>query len=362
MRDATALVLQRLARTIDALREFALTYADTPTLGFTHFQPAQLTTVGKRATLWLYELLRDFEDCARFHDTLAFRGAKGTTGTQASYLKLFDGDYEKVTQLDTMVAAEMGFDTVFPVCGQTYSRKVDAQIAAILSGIAQSLHKMACDIRLLQNLNEVEEPFGTSQVGSSAMAYKRNPMRCERITSLARYCITAAQSPAFTAAQQWFERTLDDSANKRIAIPELFLAVDAILVLALNVTRGLRVYPKMIARRIEHNLPFMATENILMEAVRRGGDRQQLHEKIREYAQRAADHVKLEGGDNTLIEDIAADPAFGMRTEEIHELLDVKAFTGAAPMQTRTFISQYVDPLLQRAEKFGTPPDDTVRV
>ncbi len=362
IRDASKLVLQRLAQCIETLSHFARTHAHLPTLGFTHFQPAQLTTVGKRAALWLYDLMCDYEQLIEFHESLKFRGVKGTTGTQASFLKLFDGDYEKVKKLDHMVARQMGFDDVLPVCGQTYTRKIDAQLAAILSLIAQSMHKLANDIRLLQHLKEVEEPFGSSQIGSSAMAYKRNPMRSERMTALARYVITSAQSPAQTAAEQWFERTLDDSANKRISIAQMCCATDAICIICQDIASGLRVYPKMIERRIMHNLPFMATENILMEAVRRGGDRQQLHEKIRIYSQQASDDVKLHGAENTLIDKIAADSDFNMSAEQIHELLEVKAFIGAAPMQTEEFLSAQVAPLLERARTYGDPPEGKVRV
>jgi adenylosuccinate lyase len=346
IRDALLLVRSKLLSLMADIKTFALKYKDLPTLGFTHFQPAQLTTVGKRATLWLQDVLMDFHDLEYHLKTLRFRGVKGTTGTQASFLELFEGDAEKVQALDRMVTEKMGFSGRFLVTGQTYTRKVDSQVGDLLSRIAQTAHKFGNDLRLLQNLKEVEEPFETSQIGSSAMAYKRNPMRSERICALARFVITTAQSPAFTAATQWFERTLDDSANKRLALPQMFLGVDAILILFMNVVRGLVVYPKMIRKHIDLELPFMATENIMMEAVKRGGDRQELHERIRLHAMDAGRRVKEEGLDNDLLDRIANDLAFGMTREQIHAILDLKAFVGCAPMQVEQFVAEEVDVIL----------------
>jgi len=352
-REGCRILLGRLTGLISALKKFALDNAETATLGFTHFQAAQLTTVGKRACLWLYDLLMDFEELQRFESTLKFRGVKGTTGTQASFLNLFDGNHEKVKALDKNVAQKMGFDSVFPVTGQTYTRKIDAQAAAILSGLAQSLHKFANDIRLLQHLKEIEEPFESGQVGSSAMAYKRNPMRSERLTALCRFLISNALSPAMTAAEQWFERTLDDSANKRIAIPQAFLAADAALIIAANVCGGLVIYPKVIAKHIDEELPFMATENIIMEAVKKGGDRQELHERIRVHSMEAGKMVKVDGGKNDLLERIAKDPVFGMTADDLSRILDVKQFIGRAPEQTREFVNEYVDPIINRGALYG---------
>ncbi len=346
IRDALLLVRSKLLSLMADIKTFALKYKDLPTLGFTHFQPAQLTTVGKRATLWLQDVLMDFHDLEYHLKTLRFRGVKGTTGTQASFLELFEGDAEKVQALDRMVTEKMGFSGRFLVTGQTYTRKVDSQVGDLLSRVAQTAHKFGNDLRLLQNLKEVEEPFETSQIGSSAMAYKRNPMRSERICALARFVITTAQSPAFTAATQWFERTLDDSANKRLALPQMFLGVDAILILFMNVVRGLVVYPQMIRKHIDLELPFMATENIMMEAVKRGGDRQELHERIRLHAMDAGRRVKEEGLDNDLLDRIAQDPAFGMTREQIHAVLDLKAFVGCAPMQVEQFVAEEVDVIL----------------
>jgi adenylosuccinate lyase len=340
---------------IAALKNFALDNAETATLGFTHFQPAQLTTVGKRACLWIYDLLTDFEELRRFESTLKFRGVKGATGTQASFLNLFDGDHEKVRALDKNVARKMGFDDVFPVTGQTYTRKVDSQIASILSGLAQSLHKLANDIRLLQHLKEIEEPFEKGQVGSSAMAYKRNPMRSERLTALCRFLISNALSPAMTAAEQWFERTLDDSANKRLSVPQSFLAADAALIIAANVCDGLAIYPNVIARHIKEELPFMATENIIMEAVKRGGDRQALHERIRVHSMEAGKKVKTDGGENDLLRRIAGDEIFGMTETDLAVLLDVKQFVGRAPEQVKEFVAEYVDPLIETGGAYGAP-------
>lgn len=346
LREGMQIVLSRLASLIGTLRTFALEYKDTATLGFTHFQPAQLTTVGKRACLWLLDLTMDFTAIASFLADLPFRGVKGTTGTQASFLKLFNGDHAKVCKLDAMVASRMGFQKVLPVTGQTYTRKIDANAAAILSGLAQSLHKMANDIRLLQNLKEIEEPFEKSQIGSSAMAYKRNPMRSERLTSLARYIISLSMSPAMTAAEQWFERTLDDSANKRLSIPEMFLAADACLIIGHNISDGLVVYPRVIEKHIQQELPFMATENSIMEAVKRGADRQELHERIRIHSMEAGRRVKQDGLENNLLAVIAADPVFGLSDADIAAILNVKEFVGRAPQQVVEFIEGTVDPLL----------------
>lgn len=349
-RDGFKLILGRLAALIDLLRSFALQYADTATLGFTHFQPAQLTTVGKRACLWMQDLAMDYNDISAFVTNLQFLGVKGTTGTQASFLTLFDGDHEKVKQLDINVTKRMGFNGPLPVSGQTYTRKIDYQAASLLSGLAQSLHKMANDIRLLQHLKELEEPFEKGQIGSSAMAYKRNPMRSERMTSLCRYIISLCQSPAMTAAEQWFERTLDDSANKRLSIPEAFLSADACLLIAINVADGIVVYPKVIEKHINDELPFMATENIIMACVKKGQDRQDLHEKIRVHSMEAARMVKMEGKSNDLIERIMADSTFGLSKEEMNVLLDFRTFTGRAPEQVREFIKDWIDPLLAKAE------------
>jgi adenylosuccinate lyase len=353
IREGCRLLLGRLVSLVSALKKFALGNADLATLGFTHFQAAQLTTVGKRACLWLYDLLMDFEELRRFETTLKFRGVKGTTGTQASFLTLFDGDCEKVKSLDKNVARKMGFDNVFPVTGQTYTRKIDSQVTSILSGLAQSLHKFANDIRLLQHLKEIEEPFERGQVGSSAMAYKRNPMRSERLTALCRFLMSNAQSPAMTAAGQWFERTLDDSANKRIAIPQSFLAADAALIIAVNVCGGLVVYPKVIAKHIDEELPFMATENIIMEAVKKGGDRQEIHERIRVHSMEAGKRVKVDGGKNDLLERIASDPAFGVTMGDLEFILDVKQFIGRAPEQVREFIDEYVDPVIEAGAAYN---------
>ncbi|MBN1131211.1 MAG: adenylosuccinate lyase [Chitinispirillaceae bacterium] len=362
MRDACRLLLARMKTLMQALRDFAQKYADCATLGFTHFQPAQLTTVGKRASLWLNELSMDFEAIERFQRSLPFLGVKGTTGTQASFLELFDGNHDKVRELDRRVAKAMGFERSVPVSGQTYSRKIDFQAAALLCGLAQSLHKTANDIRLLQHLKEIEEPFGKGQVGSSAMAYKRNPMRSERLTSLCRFIISSSLSPAMTAAEQWFERTLDDSANKRLSIPEAFLAADASLIIAADISEGLVVYPAVIARHIADELPFMATENIIMAAVKAGGDRQELHERIRIHSMEAALRIKTEGADNDLLERIAADPLLRMSGRDIERLLDVKRFVGRAPEQTREFIAQVIDPLLERAREYDNVQKTEVKV
>ena len=345
MREGMLLLQKKLVNLIDRLTKFAMEYRGLPALGFTHFQPAQLTTVGKRATLWANELVMDLEELNHRIDTLQFRGVKGTTGTQASFLELFGGDHEKVRTLEKLVSAELGFEKVVPVCGQTYSRKMDANVLATLSAIAQSAGKFATDLRLLSHLKEMEEPFQDKQIGSSAMPYKRNPMRCERICSLARYVIADAMNPAFTAYNQWFERTLDDSANKRISIPEAFLAVDAILEIYLNVTDGLKVYPKVIERHLREELPFMATENIMMDAVKRGGDRQALHERIRVHSVAAGKVVKEEGGQNDLVDRIAADPAFGLTKEEILAHMDPKAYIGRCEAQVEEFSALVVDPI-----------------
>lgn len=346
MTEGLQLIRKKLVNVVAELSKFALEYKDMPTLGFTHFQPAQLTTVGKRACLWLQELLMDLENVEHQLSKAKLLGSKGTTGTQASFLELFDGDHEKVKKLDMRIAEKMGYSAVFPVSGQTYSRKLDSQMMQVLSGIAQSAYKFSNDIRLLQNLKEIEEPFEKSQIGSSAMAYKRNPMRCERISSLARYVIVDALNPAITASTQWFERTLDDSANKRISIAEGFLAVDAILNIYLNVVDGLVVYPKVIAQHIAKELPFMATENILMQAVKKGGDRQELHERIRVHSMDAGRVVKVEGGENDLMARIAADDAFGLDAGELASILNPSDFVGRAPQQTEEFIRDYVKPVL----------------
>ncbi|HAL73970.1 MAG TPA: adenylosuccinate lyase [Clostridiales bacterium] len=353
MADGLELIRRRLVGTIRQLSVFARTWKDLPTLGFTHFQAAQPVTVGKRATLWIQDLMMDLADLDFCLESLGFLGSKGTTGTQASFLNLFDGDHEKVKELDRRIAVKMGFNKVYPVSGQTYSRKVDSRVLNVLAGIAQSAHKFSNDIRLLQHLKEIEEPFEKGQIGSSAMAYKRNPMRSERIASLARYVLAAAANPAFTAAGQWFERTLDDSANKRIAVPEAFLATDAVLMLYENITAGLVVYPEVIRRHLADELPFMATENILMAAVKRGGDRQDLHERIRQHSMDAGRRVKQEGAANDLLSRIAADPAFGMDQADLDQLLDASLYIGRSPQQVEEYLSEYVDSLLaqEKAEE-----------
>ena len=346
MNEALKLVKKKLVNVIAELAKFADTYKDQPTLAFTHFQPAQPTTVGKRATLWMQEFLMDLEDLEYVQSTLKLLGSKGTTGTQASFLELFDGDQETIDKIDPMIAEKMGFRSCYPVSGQTYSRKVDTRVLNILAGIAASAHKMSNDIRLLQHLKEVEEPFEKSQIGSSAMAYKRNPMRSERIASLSRYVMIDALNPAITSATQWFERTLDDSANKRLSVPEGFLAIDGILDLCLNVVDGLVVYPKVIEKRLMSELPFMATENIMMDAVKAGGDRQELHERIRELSMEAGRNVKVEGKDNNLLELIAADPAFNLTLEDLQKSMDPSRYTGRAKEQTEAFIANVVQPVL----------------
>ena len=346
MTEALKLVRKKLVNVIAELASFADKYKTQPTLAFTHFQPAQPTTVGKRATLWTQEFLLDLEDLEYVLGTMKLLGSKGTTGTQASFLELFDGDQETIDKIDPMIAEKMGFKECYPVSGQTYSRKVDTRVANILAGIAASAHKMSNDIRLLQHLKEVEEPFEKSQIGSSAMAYKRNPMRSERIASLSRYVMVDALNPAITSATQWFERTLDDSANKRLSIPEGFLAIDGILDLCLNVVDGLVVYPKVIEKHMMAELPFMATENIMMDAVKAGGDRQELHERIRELSMEAGKTVKVEGKDNNLLELIAADPAFNLSLEDLQRSMDPKKYIGRAKEQTERFVNTVVQPIL----------------
>ena len=346
MTEALKLVKKKLVNVIAELSAFADKYKDQPTLAFTHFQPAQPTTVGKRATLWTQEFLLDLEDLEYVLGTMKLLGSKGTTGTQASFLELFDGDQETIDKIDPMIAEKMGFKECYPVSGQTYSRKVDTRVANILAGIAASAHKMSNDIRLLQHLKEVEEPFEKSQIGSSAMAYKRNPMRSERIASLSRYVMVDALNPAITSATQWFERTLDDSANKRLSIPEGFLAIDGILDLCLNVVDGLVVYPKVIEKHMMAELPFMATEDIMMDAVKAGGDRQELHERIRELSMEAGKTVKVEGKDNNLLELIAADPAFNLSLEDLQRSMDPKKYIGRAKEQTERFVNTVVQPIL----------------
>ena len=346
MAEALKLVRKKLVNVIAELSKFADKYKDQPTLAFTHFQPAQPTTVGKRATLWTQEFLMDLEDLEYVLSTLKLLGSKGTTGTQASFLELFDGDQETIDKIDPMIAEKMGFENCYPVSGQTYSRKVDTRVLNILAGIAASAHKMSNDIRLLQHLKEVEEPFEKSQIGSSAMAYKRNPMRSERIASLSRYVMVDALNPAITSATQWFERTLDDSANKRLSVPEGFLAIDGILDLCLNVVDGLVVYPKVIEKRLRSELPFMATENIMMDAVKAGGDRQELHERIRELSMEAGRTVKVEGKDNNLLELIAADPAFNLTLEELEKTMEPSRYVGRAKEQTEVFLAKTVQPVL----------------
>ena len=347
MTEALKLVKKKLVNVIKELADFADKYKDQPTLAFTHFQPAQPTSVGKRATLWLQEFSLDLEDLNYVLDNMKLLGSKGTTGTQASFLELFDGDQETIDKIDPMIAAKMGFKECYPVSGQTYSRKVDTRVINVLAGIAASAHKMSNDIRLLQHLKEVEEPFEKSQIGSSAMAYKRNPMRSERIASLSRYVIVDALNPAITSATQWFERTLDDSANKRLSIPEAFLAIDGILDLCLNVVDGLVVYPKVIEKHMMAELPFMATENIMMDAVKMGGNRQELHERIRELSMEAGRNVKEEGKDNNLLELIAADPAFNMSLEDLQKCMEPSRYIGRSKEQVEAFLKNVINPILE---------------
>ena len=347
MSEALEIVRKKLINVIAELAKFADAHKNLPTLAFTHFQPAQPTTVGKRATLWMQEFMMDLEDLEYVKGSLRLLGSKGTTGTQASFLELFDGDQETIDKIDPMIAKKMGFETCYPVSGQTYSRKVDTRVVNVLAGIAASAHKMSNDIRLLQHLKEIEEPFEKTQIGSSAMAYKRNPMRSERIASLSRYVMVDAMNPAITSATQWFERTLDDSANKRLSVPEGFLAIDGILDLCLNVVDGLVVYPKVIEKRLMSELPFMATENIMMDAVKAGGDRQELHERIRELSMEAGRNVKEKGLDNNLLELIAADPAFNLSLEELQKTMDPAKYVGRAPVQVDAYLKNVVNPVLE---------------
>ena len=348
MREGLELVHKKLVNVINELSKFAMKYKDMPTLAYTHFQPAQPTTVGKRATLWLNELVLDLEDLEYVLGSLKLLGSKGTTGTQASFLELFDGDHAKCRQLDQMIAEKMGFTSCYPVSGQTYSRKVDFRVLSVLAGIAQSAHKFTNDIRMLQHMKEVEEPFEKHQIGSSAMAYKRNPMRSERIASLADYVISDLMNPMLVSSTQWFERTLDDSANKRLSVPEGFLAIDGILDLYLNVVDGLVVYPKVIRKHLMAELPFMATENIMMDAVKAGGDRQELHEKIRQLSMQAGKTVKEEGKDNNLLELIAADPSFNLSLEDLEASMQPERYVGRAPKQTEEFITEVINPILEK--------------
>jgi adenylosuccinate lyase len=361
-REALKLVRRRLVATVAALARFARTHRDLPTLGFTHFQPAQPTTVGKRATLWIQDLLLDLEEVDFRLATMRFRGVRGTTGTQASFLDLFEGDGEKVERLNRMVAQKMGFQQVYGVTGQTYTRKTDYACLSTLSGVAQSASKFANDVRLLSHLKEVEEPFEEHQIGSSAMAYKRNPMRSERINALSRHVMALVIDPAFTAASQWFERTLDDSANKRIAVPEAYLATDAVLLLMHNVASGMVVYPEMIRRRLLEELPFMATENLMMRAARRGGDRQDLHERVRRHSVAAGQRIKGEGLPNDLLDRIAADPAFGVTREELEEDLRPELYVGRAPQQVDEFLEEWVEPVLALEGDAGAEAVPELRV
>ena len=351
MRDALDLIGKKLVNVIANLARFAMQYKDLPTLAYTHYQPAQPTTVGKRATLWIQEFMMDAEDLAYVRNSLRLLGSKGTTGTQASFLELFEGDHDKCKRLEEMIAQEMGFDGCYPVSGQTYSRKVDSRVVNVLAGIAQSATKFSNDIRLLQHMKEIEEPFEKSQIGSSAMAYKRNPMRCERIASLSRFILADAFNPAVTSSVQWFERTLDDSANKRLSIAEGFLACDGVLNLLMNVTEGLVVYPKVIEKHLREELPFMATENIMMDAVKKGGDRQELHEEIRRLSMMAGKTVKEDGGSNPLLDLIAEDPLFGMTRQELDGRMDPAKYVGRAREQTQEYIESVVKPFLAEHEE-----------
>ena len=348
MADALRLVRSKLVNVISELSDFAMEYRSLPTLGFTHFQPAQPTTVGKRATLWIQDLIMDLEDLNYVLGSLRLLGSKGTTGTQASFLELFEGDHDKCRRLDQLIAEKMGFPGCYPVSGQTYSRKVDSRVLSVLAGIAQSAHKFTNDLRLLQHLKEVEEPFEKKQIGSSAMAYKRNPMRSERMASLSDYVISSLMNPMLVSSTQWFERTLDDSANKRLSVPESFLAIDGILDLYIHVVDGLKVYPKVIEKHLMAELPFMATENIMMDAVKAGGDRQELHEKIRQLSMQAGARVKEEGLDNNLLELIAADPSFNLTLDELKQSMDPSRYVGRAPQQTEDFINEDVRPILEK--------------
>ncbi len=348
MREGLQLVKKKLVNVIAELAKFADRYKALPTLAFTHFQPAQPTTVGKRATLWMMELVQDYEDICYVIDSLKLLGSKGTTGTQASFMELFDGDHAKIRKLDQMIADKMGFAGVYPVSGQTYSRKVDSRVLNVLAGIAMSAHKFTNDVRLLQHLKEVEEPFEKHQIGSSAMAYKRNPMRSERIASLADYVISDAMNPMLVASTQWFERTLDDSANKRISIPEGFLAVDGILDLYLNIVDGMVVYEKVIHKHLMAELPFMATENIMMDAVKEGGDRQELHEKIRQLSMEAGRNVKVNGLDNNLLDLIAADDTFHLTKEQLQQCMNPERYTGRSKEQVEDFLAEVINPILAK--------------
>jgi adenylosuccinate lyase len=346
MREALSIIELKLVALMNKLSDFAIKHKDLPTLGFTHFQAAQLTTVGKRASLWLHDLYMDYEALQHLKERIKFRGVKGTTGTQASFLKLFEGNHEKVKQLDKIVSEKMGFSKVYPVTGQTYSRKLDSDIINILSAIAQSLHKMTNDIRLLQNLKEIEEPFEKSQIGSSAMAYKRNPMRSERVASLCRYIIASSLNPAMTESTQWLERTLDDSANRRIVIPQTFLSCDAILDIAINISSDMVVYENVIKKRINEELPFMITENIIMESVKRGGDRQEIHETIRQLSMEAATEVKQFGRSNDLIERIIKNETINLTIEDIENIIDPSLYIGRAPEQVEEFVEEFIRPVL----------------
>jgi adenylosuccinate lyase len=348
MSDGLKLIRKQIVAVIARLADFADEYKSLPTLGFTHFQPAQLVTVGKRATLWIQELLLDLEDLDHLLSGLKLLGSKGTTGTQASFMSLFDQDHDKIKKLDEIIAAKMGFNGVYPVSGQTYSRKIDSRVLNILAGIAQSAAKFSNDIRLLQHMKEIEEPFESGQIGSSAMAYKRNPMRSERIASLARYVIADAQNAAMTSSAQWFERTLDDSANKRISVPEAFLATDAILRIYLNIAGGMVVYPKVIEKHINAELPFMATENIMMAAARAGGDRQELHERIRQHSMAAGARVKMDGLENDLLERIADDPLFNLSRDDLSSMLNASDYIGRCPEQVSEFLENYVKPIIDK--------------
>ncbi|MCR4841342.1 MAG: adenylosuccinate lyase [Lachnospiraceae bacterium] len=347
MNEALSLVKKKLVNVMNELSKFAVKYADLPTLAFTHFQPAQPTTVGKRASLWLMELKLDYDDLTYIQDSLMLLGSKGTTGTQASFMELFDGDQEKVKLIDKKIAEKMGFKSCIPVSGQTYTRKLDTRVLNVLAGIASSATKFSNDIRLLQHLKEIEEPFEKNQIGSSAMAYKRNPMRSERIASLSRYVMCDLLNGYFTSATQWFERTLDDSANKRLSVPEAFLAIDGILDLYLNVVDGLVVYDKVINKRLMSELPFMATENIMMDAVKAGGNRQELHEKIRQLSMKAGANVKINGGDNNLLELIAEEESFGLSLEDLSKTMDPSKYTGRAKDQTLEFVRDVINPILE---------------
>ena len=347
MTEALKLVRVKLVNVMNELSKFAMEYKDMPTLAFTHFQPAQPTTVGKRATLWLHEFYLDYLDLCNVIDSMKLLGCKGTTGTQASFVELFSGDDEKIKKLDNMIAQKMGFNDCYPVSGQTYSRKIDTRVLNVLAGIAQSAHKFSNDIRLLQHLKEIEEPFEKTQIGSSAMAYKRNPMRSERIASLSNFVMSNVMNPMLVASTQWFERTLDDSANKRLSVPEGFLAIDGILDLCLNVVDGLVVYPKVIEKRLMAELPFMATENIMMDAVKMGGDRQELHERIRELSMEAGRQVKVEGKENNLLDLIAEDPMFNLTREELEKTMDPTKYVGRCPQQVVEFVEECISPILE---------------